>query len=577
MSKYHNPIRQNQYHHHRLHQLYNNNKTKSWWSLSLFKVIIYIVITSWVLILLYTYHHYYDNNGGGVYNYNNHIHQKMIKVKSFYGNYNNNDNNNDQRTDNNQEKEDESSSPYYSLTMYGKHRYQQSFDSLPKWLHTYFQWYKKVQQQQQQNKNEQNIPKKYAVLLCLPNDTLCGGLSDRLRPLPFYLLIAKYSNRLLCIHWEKPFGLHEYLQPILPMGIDWRCPLNEVKKIYDVNYTFDHQPNVKLFTFGSCFKKSIPFHKCIEKDLEYLQNNDDTFVTIDLFSHSSDTINHANLLAQSHSYFKGDGGGVNDDGADNENKKEQNFMPLISRWQYPEMIADIFRVMFEPVPILAKRINMTMSQLGLVENQYISVHVRARYPAGLIMKYFNPHGGRNQTFDKDGGLRFEGPLKDWIGRIVDNAIRCGSLLAPDLNKIFFVSDHSEAMEYALSHDVAVGNKNGDNSNEKIVRAIGPIRDHEPLHMDGNNHKNINAADFYSVFEDLLIMGGSRCVSHGIGSFGSFGAGLAGNRCRAEHRKFNAEPEKCPNDRAERKLIPVSSSDMLFGGAPGGVGKLNDNE
>ena len=29
--------------------------------------------------------------------------------------------------------------------------------------------------------------------------------------------------------------------------------------------------------------------------------------------------------------------------------------------------------------------------------------------------------------------------------------------------------------------------------------------------------------FYSVFEDLLIMGGSRCVSRGMGSFGSFGS------------------------------------------------------
>jgi hypothetical protein len=227
------------------------------------------------------------------------------------------------------------------------------------------------------------------------------------------------------------------------------------------------------------------------------------------------------------------------------------------------MIGDIFRIMFEPIPLLAKRINATMTSLDLVENEFVSTHVRARYPAGYIMKFLG--GGRNQTFDKDGGLKFEGKLKNWINSIVKNAVTCGHLLAPDL-KVFFISDHNDATNYALSTEISL--KGGDK-----IKAIGLNRKEEPLHMDGNNHQMVNAADFYSVFEDLLIMGGSRCVSHGIGSFGSFGAGLTGNRCRAIHRKYNAQPITCPNDRGGRKSITFDASEMMFGEKPGGHGKI----
>mmetsp|Transcript_6203 Transcript_6203/g.7673 ORF Transcript_6203/g.7673 Transcript_6203/m.7673 type:complete len:232 (+) Transcript_6203:1-696(+) len=227
------------------------------------------------------------------------------------------------------------------------------------------------------------------------------------------------------------------------------------------------------------------------------------------------------------------------------------------------MIKDIFRVMFEPIPPLAKQINATMTRLGLVENDFVSAHVRARYPAGFIVKHMN--GNRNQAFDKDGGLKFEGKIKDWLVNIVNNAVKCSHLLAPEL-KVFFISDHNEVTRYAISNEIPVGGK-------ESIRAIGIDRDEEPLHMDGNHNQMSNASDFYSVFEDLLIMGGSRCVAHGIGSFGSFGAGLSGNRCRAIHRKYNAQPVNCPNEQGMRRSLDIHASEMIFGEEPGGEGKI----
>ena len=53
-----------------------------------------------------------------------------------------------------------------------------------------------------------------------------------------------------------------------------------------------------------------------------------------------------------------------------------------------------------------------------------------------------------------------------------------------------------------------------------------------------------------MFEDLLIMGGSKCVAQGMSSFGAFGAGLIGNRYRAIHRRYDGKPVVCLNDRTD---------------------------
>ena len=436
--------------------------------------------------------------------------------------------------------------PATFLTMYGRHRYDPSFEALPKWLQDYFTWHqsqtKKITESQHQHQKNNN---KYVVLLCLPKDTLCGGISDRLRPLLFYLFIAKQSNRILCIYYDKPFGLDQFLQPIPQIGIDWRCPTTG-RDLYELDKPYDKQPQVPLYRFGFCKKNTMPFAECIEKDLEGLIHENNDYVTLDLATHDHDCVNNANALAQKHSY--------------------DSIMPVIAHWGYPEMIKDIFRVMFEPIPELAKRINSTMTQLGLVENQYITTHVRARYPAGYIIKYLN--NGRNQTFDKDGGLVFEGKLKDYMVSIVDNAVNCGHLLDTNL-KIFFVSDHNQATEFAIAND----NNNKFDNKEPPLRVVSMKHEEEPLHMDGNHNQKAKTQDFYSVFEDLLIMGGSKCVSHGIGSFGSFGAGLTGNRCRAIHRKYSSASIQCPNDRGDRRYETILDKDMTYGEKPRGPGKI----
>ena len=229
-----------------------------------------------------------------------------------------------------------------------------------------------------------------------------------------------------------------------------------------------------------------------------------------------------------------------------------DMMPIINQWQYPDMMEDIFRALFKPKKDLAKRVNATMTRLGLVENEYVSVHVRARYPVQKLArkKY------KMNAIDKAGELPFVNGTKEYLVWIMENAIQCGHLLAPDL-PIYFASDHNEATKYAISNTFKT------TAAESPIQPVGLENDKMPIHVGNPEFSNFAHSDYYSVFEDLLIMGGSRCVAHGIGSFGSFGAGLAGNKCRAVHRKYHGRPETCPNDRGIPKKMAILDRLKIF--------------
>ena len=168
------------------------------------------------------------------------------------------------------------------LTMYGNHRYQDAFDALPQWLQEYFTWHN----EQTSKIGAATSDIKYAGLICLPNHNSCGGIADRLRPLLFYLFLAKQSNRVLCIHWTKNFALEEYLQPISNFGIDWRCPT----EIQDPDNLF--QWKSVLFSGGgvSSLRDYITIVKFKRTSRKYM--------SLGLRNRSANGINDLNLFAQ---------------------------------------------------------------------------------------------------------------------------------------------------------------------------------------------------------------------------------------------------------------------------------------
>ena len=402
------------------------------------------------------------------------------------------------------------------LTMYGSHRVEESMQRLPDWLQKYFAWHA------EQRRNESDDTK-FLVIGCFLGER-CGGTSDRLRGLLYYLLIAHLSERVLVIKWNKPHDLSEYLMPA--GNVDWRAPV-EVDGLIRKRTAMNMQHELKPFFGGYCMPKAYgTIRDCVQYITRTMKESDHKYHALGMFTKGFDTINIVNSFAQAYGY--------------------KNEMPGLSQWKYPDMFGDIFRVMFEPVPKLAQQINSTMVSLGLVENEYVSVHVRARYPVPRINKF-------NKNWDKNGGFEFNhNGVKGYLLSLAKNAMNCSKALE-DNYPVFFASDSNEYTNFVVNTTAWLYEDRKMDLSNMSVRGIQRLE--EPPHLDRDDGwPGSDPTYFYSVFEDLLILGGSRCVSHGIGSFGSFGAGLIGNKCRSIHRKYNGIPVSCPNDRTDNYFV-----------------------
>ena len=415
------------------------------------------------------------------------------------------------------------------LTMYGEHRFKSSFAVLPKWLQEYFIWHR------DQTGNKESKAK-YLIISCVGNDK-CGGFSDRLRTLPFYLFLASRLDRVLCIYWSRPFGLDWFLQP-LPSGIDWRCPA-DFEPLVNKDMPSRFQEKYRHYTVYP-FQRKLKGVQSTEEAINVISKSDDRFYAVGLFNQDYAKIDMSNMVFHAYSY--------------------EHAMPNVNAWMHVPLMEHIFRTMFEPIEPIAKSINATMSRLGLVENQYTSVHVRAKYPADRMM---NIIGDKMKTFGHDIGhseMAFEGRYKKFLTILGENALHCGMQLKPD-NKLFLSTDSVDLTRHFIGKPV----KLGETQTEYTPLGIDSREEIRHLEYGHKGGHELDHVELYPLIEDLLILGGSQCVAHGIGSFGAFGAGLAGDRCRAIHRSpVHGGAENCPNGRGNTVIKNITDEDLIFG-------------
>lgn len=101
----------------------------------------------------------------------------------------------------------------------------------PRWMRRYFNWHAK----HREVLNETNWEsEKYLILRCTHEDKKCGGLADRLKPLPYLILVAAREKRLFMIRWNTPARLEEFL---LPNKMDWSVP-DWMERKFQNNETF---------------------------------------------------------------------------------------------------------------------------------------------------------------------------------------------------------------------------------------------------------------------------------------------------------------------------------------------------
>jgi hypothetical protein len=234
-------------------------------------------------------------------------------------------------------------------------------------------------------------------------------------------------------------------------------------------------------------------------------------------------------------------------------KSNKDNLPDLGRFRrHSDVMQHIFRVMFEPTELIARNVNATMKKLDLVENQYTSVHVRNRYPTDRLNEIFGALGQSiNLEKGTDLNVTFDGGYKEYSIELARNALECGEILAPN-NTILLFSDEIELVKDLTSSTPSfkLDNNANDSSLQKIV---GIVDSRESLvHLDAKEVKELK--EYFPLFEDLLIIGGSQCVSFGVGGFGEFGAALTGSKCQNIHRQLSKDlPVTCQRKSKGRLL------------------------
>jgi len=188
---------------------------------------------------------------------------------------------------------------------------------LPDWLKEYVVWHK-----YQRRNNLYSRKTKYLTVACI-NTGICGGISDRLRPIPYFLLLAHKTNRVLFIKWQK-YQLEDFLLPPVG-GLDWRLPEDiDIGEKYDAT-TLELSPIFENPKHPLNKKKNLVVRA--NRDLYRMLVKKEYFVTED----------------RPHGTF-----------------------------------GDVWRVLFDPVPPLKAQIKKTMKSLKLTPKKYVSAHYRSR-------------------------------------------------------------------------------------------------------------------------------------------------------------------------------------------------------
>ena len=95
---------------------------------------------------------------------------------------------------------------------------------LPDWMEAFF----RSQPRKTHLQSLSDPGKQFIVMTChkhsVDRQEECGGFSDRMALLPYFVWLANQTQRMLLIKYTKPHALEEYLVPSNPENFDWRVP-----------------------------------------------------------------------------------------------------------------------------------------------------------------------------------------------------------------------------------------------------------------------------------------------------------------------------------------------------------------
>jgi hypothetical protein len=336
----------------------------------------------------------------------------------------------------------------------------------------YFDWHRSVTK----NLNQTNCHHyQYLVLTC-DKDQTCGGLSDRLTPLPFFLVAAARFKRIFMIYWEQPQRLEEFL---LPNEINWTVP----SWLYDIVGS----ENIKRSERG----------KDLSRHLQ--QSSKKLVVKGNLQERWGGTQRYQQLVEADN---------CTDFGLTRRSGNQTAAYEQLHRYHdlgaaaYRNFYHDMFRSMFTPVPPIAQLTLQRLKSTSLTPGLFAGAHFRAFY--GTNDEKTIPH--------------------KWQRKWAINAVNCASILQPG-SPVYFASDSIIAVQAVQEY--------ASTENRSIVTLPN---DHDPIPIEmAPGWESRPASDLYTIFVDLLLLGSGRCVAYGSGGYGRYASLLShDSSCAMEH-------------------------------------------
>jgi hypothetical protein len=393
---------------------------------------------------------------------------------------------------------------------------------LPLWMKDYFTWHR----QQRSHLNHTNWKQfRFLIMQCRQHDSRCGGTADRLKPIPYLLLIAAQTQRLLLITWERPHALEEFLVP--PQGgVDWRTP----------SY-------LPILLWGTKpHNRPAGSHRSILKALHEHPNA--TALCVKYQSNSGDD------------YYE-----------ERRRHDEPTFVQV-----YPEL----WRIMFTPSPPIAQLFWQHLTRLNLTPRSYVAAHIRANYGKfGKLDKrvsltyYLN--GWSKSSMDCASQLLPHAPIlvvSDSIEAInktmeYGNRHTTSRVVARLLATTTTFADHSSS---------ETGAKNASQHQRQSTQLLVA-----PLHLEKSDEwQQRPPSDYYDTFVDLYLMAMARCVVYNLGGFGHWamliGSWNVSSICGLQYYEVNQGFRSCENNHPNEafdipsqplEVMQSSSSTLLF--------------
>jgi hypothetical protein len=344
---------------------------------------------------------------------------------------------------------------------------------IPPWMKRYFAWH---ESERKKLTRENWQSRRYLVVRCLADDSKCGGTSDRLTSLPYLIMLANRTNRLLFIYWSRPAALEEFLVPPAG-GMNWTVPEAVTLRLGGVN-------NIQVGRADA-----VPY-----------------MVSEPANAHWAET---DRVVVEARP--RGMHGAVGRESPMERYDASRDSPPEEAIFE--QVYGDMWRVLFEPSPPVAARIESTLQSLGLkARGEYVSAHVRAQY------------------------------MEDATGdtEAVQNAVRCAASLHPGA-PVYLASDSNDVARFGLEYG---------RRSLQGREIVAVIRDQPPLHIDrGSNFLSLKGMDwnrhppsaYYDTFVDLYLLSNGICITTGIGNYGNWATMISRNAsCSIKHNNVTCQ-------------------------------------